>query len=196
MEKIMEKGSAIGQWIRKGRFGQWTLVILCLAALAIIYAVFSADGGSSVPADETGSGQSGGNSYEDMETRLEEILSRIEGAGAVRVMITYATGAEIIPAMSTQYQSSVSEESDQTGAWQKSTNESEQSSPVTSQSGSEALVLTEKMPEILGVMVVAEGAGDLHVRMALQQAVETVLQLSPKKVDVFPMEKSQGGANP
>jgi stage III sporulation protein AG len=36
---------------------------------------------------------------------------------------------------------------------------------------------------------VAEGAQDLKVRMALQQAVETVLQLSSKKVDVFPMEK-------
>jgi stage III sporulation protein AG len=196
MEKIMEKGSGFVQWIRRGRMGQWVLAILCLAVLVVIYAVFSADGGSDVPVDESATGQSGGVSYDDIESRLEEILSQIEGAGKVRVMITYATGTETVPAMSTDSQSSVSEQSDETGSWQKSAESSEQSSPVTSRSGGEVLVLTEKMPQILGVMVVAEGAGDLSVRLALQRAVETVLQISSKKVDVFPMEKSQGGANP
>ncbi len=86
----------------------------------VIYAVFSADGGSDGPVDESATGQAGGVSYDDIESRLEEILSQIEGAGEVRVMITYATGTEIVPAMSTESQSSVSENSDETGAWQKS----------------------------------------------------------------------------
>lgn len=192
MNAILEKVFKIRQWLQKKRFGQWALAGVCLVVLVVLFAVFSL-GGSGKPAGAQEAGDPGASrealSPEDIEARLEELLSAIEGAGRVRVMITYATGAEIVPAMSTQVQSSTSEQSDEKGSWQKSLTRNEQSSPVTGRNDTQPVVLVEKMPEILGVVVVAEGAHDLKVRMALQQAVETVLQLSSKKVDVFPMEK-------
>nr|MDD6335028.1 hypothetical protein [bacterium] len=40
---------------------------------------------------------------------------------------------------------------------------------------------------IRGVIVIAEGAGDLAVLAKLQRAVETVLQVRPDQVDIFVM---------
>lgn len=194
MEKVMEKAFHAKQWIQKRRSGQWMLVVGCIAALILIYIVFSPGGGDSASSADNASEDTQDNTVSsvEMEKRLEEILSCIEGAGEVRVMITFATGTQIVPAMNVETQSNVSEQSDENGSWEKTTQESQQSAPAAVQ-GDETLVLVEKMPEILGVMVVAEGAGDLSVRLALQQAVETVLQVPAKKVDVFPMEKSEGG---
>lgn len=41
------------------------------------------------------------------------------------------------------------------------------------------------------VIVVAEGAGDLHVRLQLARAVETLLQLNAETVEVFEMRKEE-----
>jgi hypothetical protein len=49
-------------------------------------------------------------------------------------------------------------------------------------------VLKEKTPEIKGVIVTAEGAGDISVRMNILKAVETLLNIPADKVDVFKMQ--------
>lgn len=41
----------------------------------------------------------------------------------------------------------------------------------------------------VGAVVVAQGAGDVRVRLALQRAAETLLGLSPGQVEVFAMEE-------
>ena len=45
-----------------------------------------------------------------------------------------------------------------------------------------------------GVLVVAEGARDVSVRLRLQKAVQTVLGIDTARVDVSPMEEAAGGA--
>ena len=51
-------------------------------------------------------------------------------------------------------------------------------------SGSSALLVEEKAPEILGVLVVAEGAGDAAVKEQLTDATATLLNVSPHQVRV------------
>ena len=108
--------------------------------------------------------------YADVESRLEEILSCIRGAGEIKVMITYDTGTQIVPAMSTNTQTNTSETTSESSS---TLNESQTESkePVTvSQSGSnQVIVLTERMPEIRGVIVIAQGAADISVRMKLEE---------------------------
>jgi stage III sporulation protein AG len=48
-------------------------------------------------------------------------------------------------------------------------------------------VLREDSPKVLGVIVVAEGADDIGVKLNLLEAVQTVLNVSPDRVDVYKM---------
>ena len=51
-------------------------------------------------------------SERELERRLESILSSISGAGNVRVMITYDTTSQMVPALSTDTQKNGSESND------------------------------------------------------------------------------------
>lgn len=117
-----------------------------------------------------------------MEQRLMDTLSSVRGAGKVKVMITYETGNEIVPAMNTDVTSSISV----SGENQTRT---ESSSPVTTyQNGeNEAIVLMEREPTVRGVIVVAQGASDISVRLKLQAAVQAVLGVEAENVEVLEM---------
>ena len=125
----------------------------------------------------------------DLSRQMQDILSTIQGAGATRVMITYETGGEIVPATSENSETTTTN-SNQNGNDQTSESVKKQTSVVTvqNQSNSSALVLKEKMPEVKGVIVISEGAGDIRVKMNILKAVETLLNISADKVDVFEMQ--------
>ena len=121
---------------------------------------------------------------EETEERLALVLSEIDGVGDVRVMISYEGGMKKVIAYDT------TTSNDKTSASGKETEyTSENKSPVTvNVSGtSSPLVLQELKPEIVGVIVVAEGAGNIRVRLDLLSAVKTVLNISSDKVEVFTM---------
>ena len=130
----------------------------------------------------------------ETEERLENILSCIRGAGRVEVMITYDTGTQIVPAMSTDTQTGITENS---GGDSRSTieNRTESSRPATvsQNGGNEAIVLTEKQPVVRGVIVIAEGAADIAVRLNLQNAVRTVLGVELSSIEVFEMKAIEKG---
>ena len=92
-----------------------------------------------------------------LEARLEDILSQMQNAGQVRVMVTF------------------------------------DNAPVkTSGSGGESpIILTERMPKIRGVIVIAEGAEDISVRFSLAAAVSTVLGIDENSVEVFAMRRNE-----
>ena len=123
---------------------------------------------------------------DDLETRLQEVLSCIRGAGRVDVMITYDTGPEIVPAMTTNVNSTGSESSEdgRSSSSQQST-ESTQPATVSGSDGNEPIVLKEIEPVVRGVIVVAEGAADVTVKLDLQRAVRAVLDIPLSKIEVF-----------
>ncbi|MFO7154640.1 MAG: stage III sporulation protein AG, partial [Caldicoprobacter oshimai] len=53
------------------------------------------------------------------------------------------------------------------------------------------LVIKEMEPEIKGVIVIAEGAKDIRVKLDLIRAVQTALGVSPQQVEVFEMETNK-----
>jgi stage III sporulation protein AG len=128
---------------------------------------------------------------ETLEQRLEQILSQIEDAGQVSVMVTYASGEEIVPAMSVDTQRNTTD-GGISGSDNHSVSTSENREPVVVQgkNGSEPLVLTKKEPAVLGVLVVAEGASKLPVRLRLATAVQVALQLPADRIEVLPMDIS------
>ena len=68
-------------------------------------------------------------------------------------------------------------------------NRTESSRPATVQD--EALVLTEKAPAVRGVIVIAEGAADIGVKLKLQSAVQTVLGVEIDQIEVFEMSLAE-----
>ncbi len=177
------------RFIRRMRTDRRTelLVYGGVALLVVVLYLFvsrAADGGTAANAD--GVQVLSAANAADTETRLQEVLSCIRGAGRVEVMITYETGREIVPAMTTSINSNGSETSDgdKSSSSQQST---ESTQPATvSQSGSNApIVLKEIEPVVRGVIVVADGAADVTVRLDLQRAVRAVLDIPLSHIEVF-----------
>lgn len=104
----------------------------------------------------------------DMEARLERILTRIQGAGEVAVMLTEASGEETI------YQTD-GDGSDTVLVTDENRNE-------------QGLVRTRQPPVYQGAIVVCRGADSASVRLAVVEAVANVTGLGTDKITVLKME--------
>ena len=124
-----------------------------------------------------------------LETRLESILGAVRGAGRVRVLVTYATAGERVTATVSTLDESVSETSGgATATHNRQSREMRQPATVSAEGGQSPIILVEREPEIRGVIVVAEGAGDPTVRLNLQRAVQAVTGVSLSAIEVFEMD--------
>ncbi len=166
---------------------QYLAILLVIIVILTIYFASAGTGGKVKENAPAATGVSIQNSS-SIESQLKYTLSQIEGAGRVEVMITYETSGEIVPAISVDKQTSTTTSSSENGMSTTST-ENTQSEVVTigGSGGNSALVLKEKSPEIRGVIVVAEGADNIAVKLNLLRAVQTLLSVSPDQVDVYKM---------
>nr|WP_317332391.1 stage III sporulation protein AG [uncultured Romboutsia sp.] len=119
-----------------------------------------------------------------LEEKLKNILSQIEGAGEVDVMITYESSEEIQPAFNTNTTTEETKEVDQQGGERTVTTSSENKTMITSTSN-EPIVIKTNQPKINGVIVVATGAKDLTVKETLYSAVQTALQVQGHQVEIY-----------
>ena len=119
---------------------------------------------------------------------LKIILSQIEGAGQVEVSITLASDGEKSYASNSVDEKREIEESNPQGTVQE-TVESKRSRDLAVTSG-DALLIENKFPQVIGVLVVAEGAKYPVVKERLTAATATLLDIPSHKVSVMP---GQGG---
>jgi len=111
--------------------------------------------------------------YSD-EERLEEILEKIEGAGDVSVMITYHSSVTYDVAF--EKKETNSERSEEV-------TRSTENSVITT--GGEPLIKGEVYPDVKGVIIISEGAGNVKVKKALTDACVAALDVAPFKVCVL-----------
>lgn len=132
------------------------------------------------------------SSIETQEEKLSKKLSTIRGAGKVEVMITYISGKEVVTAMNTVETNVTTEEEDSGGGVRKVAQNDVNSQAVimSGSDGTKPLVIKEVEPEIKGVIVIAEGAYDINVKLELLRAVQTALGVSSNKVEVFVMDEN------
>ena len=124
------------------------------------------------------------SSKSTLEEKLKNILSQIEGAGELDVMITYESSEEIQPAFNTNTTTEKTKEVDQQGGERTVTTSSENKTMITS-SSSEPIVIKTNQPKINGVIVVASGAKDPTVKETLYSAVQTALQVQGHQVEIY-----------
>ncbi|SFE47034.1 stage III sporulation protein AG [Thermoanaerobacter thermohydrosulfuricus] len=123
-----------------------------------------------------------------LEKDLKNILSKIEGVGNVEVLITLNSDEEVVAAMDVVESSTTTNEKDSNGGIRETIQTESNNRVVTSQdtSGQNApIVLKRIMPEIRGVIVVADGAKDPRLRYELSSAVQTALGIPAYKVKVI-----------
>ena len=159
------------------------IVLLIIVGVVAIVLFF---GFNSNKANSTSTTVSSTNSYistmdycQIIENKLIEVLSKVDGAGAVSVMVTVDGSPELIYA----------NEQDKTTSSNSSgtTSSSTYSSPIIidANGSSSALVMTEVLPAVKGVIVVSSGAGNVATRLNLLNAVSTLLDISIEQVTVL-----------
>lgn len=128
--------------------------------------------------------------YEEyMEEKLENILSQVDGVGKVEVIISFKNTGEKVIAKDEKYSSENIQETDSSGGV-RTTNQG--SSEITNiyhdtEQGSEPFVKNENMPEVEGVIIVAQGGGDGTIATNITSAVESLLGVPVHKVKVLKM---------
>jgi len=110
----------------------------------------------------------------DMEERLSEALSKIDGAGEVRVLLTLQSGSRVILAQDTK----TSESGDAL--------EREISTVIVSKGANneETIALQELAPKYQGAVVICPGGGNSAVRLKLTEAVSALTGLGADRISV------------
>lgn len=115
---------------------------------------------------------------QELEQRLSRILSQIQGAGQVQVLLTEKTGEELLYQTDTQQQTAQAEQS----------NQSETVILSDGQRAQAGLLRRRDPPQYLGAVVVCQGGDSAQVRLAIVQAVGCVTGLDANQISVLKMK--------
>lgn len=152
----------------------------------------SAQAGSDVLQSVTAAAGSVELSYEEeLEERLTDALSDMAQVGRVKVMITLKSSEELVVERETPVNRSATTETDAQGG-NRTVNTTEMGESVvysTDGSSSEPYVVKTYVPEIEGVLVVAEGAGSGTVNRTVTEIVQALFGVEAHKVKVVRMEQ-------
>ena len=114
------------------------------------------------------------NKYvQNLEERLEKTLSKVDGAGKVSTVITVNSGMETVLAMETIT---------------KDTANGKETTSTPILVNGKTVVLKEKYPEIVGVLIVAEGADSISTICKIQQATIALLDVNINQVEILTMK--------
>lgn len=109
-------------------------------------------------------------SQSDDTEALTQILSQIQGAGKVKLLLTMASGERVI------YQTDTDSERTDTVLI------------TDSDRAQQGLVQQVQAPEYRGAVVVCQGAGDVSVRLAIVEAVASATGLGTDRITVLKMK--------
>ena len=207
------------QWIKKKGLEKYfrrdNLLILVLAGILLFIIALPTRDGEKADSGmkektkalsgetlQTGDGQTPGinpgtGTDEDyaaaMEQRLTEALADMAGVGKVRVMITLKSSRGLVVEKEEQMEQSSVKETDSQGGSRISDQASREETVVRSTDGSnsEPYVVKCYVPEIEGVLVVAEGAGSGTINRTVTEVVQALFGVEAHKVKVVKMNSAE-----
>jgi len=206
LKKVIEYFKKLLKSKNNNKMGE-NLIILIIIGVIIIIAGSTLFGGGDKPKKDNNINDSEDKNVEytkevsllevnnektDMEKNIEEILSQISGAGKVDVLVTYSSGREIVPYSDVKKSEEYTDEKDREGGTRKIDQSSYESEIAYEDSGSgekKPIILKELLPEVKGVVVVADGADDTLVKESLINALKVLLDIPIHKIQVFERKK-------
>ena len=151
---------------------KYAVIILLIGILLMLFPgnIFSGQKEEQIP-EKT-------KQIESVQTQLENILSYIQGAGDVKVMLKELSGEETV--YQTNEDVSISE---------NSTDTKSDVITVTDQNRNEqGLIRQVNPPKYLGVIIICQGGDDPTVRLAITDAVSKITGLGADKIAVLKMK--------
>lgn len=110
----------------------------------------------------------------NIESKLKSILSNVNGAGKVEVMVSVDGSSEI--------QFATDEVITTSG---QTTEKTVNIVFVTKDGVSQPIITSEKLPKINGVVVVSSGAKNTKVKLELMSAVQTLINIDCDKIQIL-----------
>lgn len=171
------------------------LILLIVVVIAINY-IWSGDSKKNVTNElqERQSNEvmqvSSNISQDNLEKKLENILSKISGVGTVRVLITYSESSTLIPVYDENIKSSNTTENDDSGGTrtiEETDNQKQVIYKENTDGSKEPVTKSVIQPKIEGAIVTATGADNATVKAKIIQAMEAATGLATHKIQVFEM---------
>lgn len=183
MQKIKEKKLKRSDWL-----------ILVLAGILILIIALPTDTRGKKQAEEAKENISKENntmeaSKDEIEQKLEDILEKIDGAGDVKVMITYQdSGTQVVEKDKNTSENSL-EESDSTGGVRSTKEQQLQESTVYEEAdaGNTPFVSKELLPKVEGILIVASGGDNQKVKQNISEAVLALFQVEAHRIKIVKM---------
>ena len=183
MQKIKEKKLKRSDWL-----------ILVLAGILILIIALPTDTKEKKQAEEAKENISKENntmeaSKDEIERKLEDILEKIDGAGDVKVMITYQdSGTQVVEKDKNTSENSL-EESDSTGGVRSTKEQQLQESTVyeDADAGNTPFVSKELLPKVEGILIVASCGDNQKVKQNISEAVLALFQVEAHRIKIVKM---------
>ena len=124
---------------------------------------------------------------QQMEARVKEILSHVEGVGKVDVMIVLKSSEEKVLRVDTNSSVSTTQETDSSGGSRKVESQDISEDTILAGSGDSQAPFVEKelKPEVAGVVISAEGGGSQKVKAEISEAMEALFDIPSHKIKVL-----------
>ena len=133
---------------------------------------------------------SGDDYCEKLEKRLEDLISKIDGIGEVKVMITLKATEEKIVLTEVSYEKNDENNTDSSGVV-NTKNSYKEDRVVVYEEGSDGnkvpYVTKEKAPEIEGIAVIAEGGNNADNVLKISEIAQALFGISSHKISVIGM---------
>lgn len=183
MQKIKEKKLKRSDWL-----------ILVLAGILILIIALPTDTKEKKQAEKSKENISKENntmeaSKDEIERKLEDILEKTDGAGDVKVMITYQdSGTQVVEKDKNTSENSL-EESDSTGGVRSTKEQQLQESTVYEEAdaGNTPFVSKELLPKVEGILIVASGGDNQKVKQNISEAVLALFQVEAHRIKIVKM---------
>lgn len=131
----------------------------------------------------------GENYAQALEKRLEEILSRVDGVGEVKVMVTLVSTEEVVIEKNENVSEASTKEKD-SGGGERTISQTERNvTTVNEKNGTYESPFIKKtiLPKLEGVLVVAKGCGNGVVDKKITEMIRAVTGLEAHKIIVAKM---------
>ncbi len=126
---------------------------------------------------------------ENLENKLKNILSKIQGVGEVEVCLNYSETSEVVAMYNENSTTSTTEETDDAGGSRKIEETDTKKDVIFEENDGTKTPITAKVikPKIEGAIITAQGVSNAEIKNNIIQAVEAVTGLATHKIQVFEM---------
>ena len=122
---------------------------------------------------------------EELERRISELLSGVEGVGRAEVMVVLKSSEEKVIHVDKNSSVSTTEEKGEGGTSRIIKEEEISESAVMGNQSQSPIIEKELTPELSGIIISADGGGNAGVKAEISEAMEALLGLPVHKIKVL-----------